>query len=195
MKGMLSLSGVCACVIAATATPASAQADVTIGYQFLHASGSFVDPRSIIDDSRNFPLGFNIDVSAPVAPHVRLVGEVNWGRHRDTFTANLNVDRTATAVGGGIRLLFPVGSARATPFVQVIAGAEHESVNDGETVARPGDSGTHFMMQPGAGLAIKTGWPWEFVAEADFRRIVADKTDNTDFGDEFRLFFGIRLDF
>jgi hypothetical protein len=51
------------------------------------------------------------------------------------------------------------------------------------------------MMQPGAGLAIKTGWPWEFVAEADFRRIVADKTDNTDFGDEFRLFFGIRLDF
>ena len=79
----------------------------TIGYQFLHASGSFFDPRSIIDDSRNFPLGFNIDVSAPVAPHVRLVGEVNWGRHRDTFTANLNVDRTATAVGGGIRLLSP----------------------------------------------------------------------------------------
>jgi len=103
--------------------------------------------------------------------------------------------RSTGAVGGGIRYLFPVGSARATPFVQVILGTEHESVNDGESVTRPGDSGNHFMMQPGAGLAIKTGRPWDFVAEADFRRIVADKSDISDFGDEFRLFVGIRLDF
>src|SRR5262249_8023024 len=98
-----------------------------------------------------------------------------------------------TAYAAGVRFAFPGGSSNPVkPFVDVVLGATHVSTTSANGRVPIDTSETHFMVQPSLGAAIVLARPWTLMLQAKFPLITG--TGET-FGDEYRIFAGIRLDF
>jgi hypothetical protein len=171
------------------AVPAFAQAggavstrpiDLAVGYQFTHTPDV------------NLPLGFGVDVAAPIADTLSVVGEFSWARRMvDEISGfNVSVSQTLTTFGGGVRWNPP--SSDVKPYVQVIAGAARAAVGDltfaGVTVAATSE--TKFMLQPGVGVSAGVATGLRGFGEVDFRRIFADTGEN-----EVRVLVGVVFGF
>ena len=154
-------------VLAVGATwPAAAQ-DVSFGYQFQRTS--------CCGNSNNFPMGFNVDVSAPISGVVSGIGQFDWSRRSDG-----GVTESIAAFGGGIRCSRS-SNPKATPFVQVAVGGAHDSIGD--------SSRTDFGVQFGGGVAAPINDKISAVGQVDYRRALKEGEDTN----AIRFVVGIRV--
>jgi hypothetical protein len=126
-----------------------------------------------------FPFGLNVDGARNFGP-LGIAAELGWAyRSQDDEGISL------WNFGAGPRWSGS-RSGRLWPFAQVIAGGLH---------ARGfGDSETHFMLQPGAGLGVLYGDGWGLFGQVDYRRVFLDEDIDGESGEnEFRIYFGVRV--
>jgi len=147
-------------------TPAMAQTEVGVGYQWQHLSCSGCE-------GVNMPFGLNFDVGGRVMPNLDVIGQVDWSRKSES-----SVTENLTAFGGGIRWNAATMST-AKPFIDVLVGAAHDSVE--------GFSQTKGMIQLGGGVAFPLNAKWSGVGQIDYRRFFTDPGTNS-----IRLVFGVR---
>lgn len=164
----------------AFAAPASAQdapaLDLGIGYQWLHAP------------DQAYPLGFNLDLSGTLTDDIRWVGEVGWSRDSesdDDFGAEGSL--TATSFAAGVRWTPPAAAYR--PYVQVLLGAQRDSVNVDSDIVGFDVSDTNAILQPGAGLTVPVGANWGVFGQADWRHVFYEG----DGANDFRFVVGARI--
>jgi hypothetical protein len=159
---------VVACGAMSVAVPAAAQ-DLSLGYQFQRFSGE--------GDAVNAPVGFNVDVAAPLAGSLSLVGQFDWSRKSASETVfGTSVDATANfaTFGGGLR--WNAGSnGSAAPFVQALVGATRSSF-DSNVAGQQFDagSGTDAMFQIGAGVTVPMSGTLSALGQVDYRRIFGE---------------------
>ena len=112
------------------------------------------------------PLGFSVGIVGSLTPTWSAIGEIAAARESEELPG-IETRFTILDIGGGVRW---------TP----------------ETIGLD-QSETDFMIQPGAGIAYRVTDLWSAVAAL---KLTETLTQNEfDLGDEFRLFFGVRLDF
>jgi hypothetical protein len=170
--------------VAAQPTAAASQPiDLSVGYQFTHTPDT------------NLPLGFGVDIAAPLTDSLSVVGEFAWGRNANSnvfvgLGSSVTVTQTLTTFGGGVRWSVP--SSEFAPYIQLLAGAARGAVGDvtfaGTTV--PGTSDTKFMVQPGVGMSTGFANGLRGFGEVDFRRVFADPGEN-----EIRILVGLMVRF
>lgn len=153
--------------VMSAAVPAAAQ-DLSLGYQFQRLSA---DGETI-----NAPVGFNVDVAAPIAGRLSVVGQFDWSRKSESETVfGTSVDATANfaTFGGGLR--WKGASGAATPFVQALFGATRASF-DNNVAGQQFDSGsgTDAMFQLGGGLTVPLSGNLNALGQVDYRRIFAE---------------------
>jgi hypothetical protein len=176
--------------------PAQAQSAFELGYQLAH----------IPDET--LPIGVSFGVLGRWTPSWNIVGEVAVARESHAIPG-VEADFTIFDIGGGVRWT-PQVVNRLEPFVQIIVGATRRSVNFDpelgpsdpirEELAVLGldflfldESETDFMVQPGVGLSYRLTDGWSALAAIKFTETL--NQDEFDIGDEYRLFFGVRMDF
>jgi hypothetical protein len=150
-----------------------------VGYQLAH----------VPDDT--LPLGFALGFVGRVTPTWSIVGEVAGARESNE---GLGVATTFSIFdfGGGARWA-PAVAGPWMPFVQFLAGGLTRRVSFEPDVVNVDQTETDFMMQPAVGIA------WQFtdrtaaVTAVKFTETLTE--DEFDIGDEYRIFFGVRLDF
>ena len=166
-----SIRMVCASVtllLAGFALPAAAQdrgADLSVGYQY-----QWVPAGGI-------PVGFNVDVSAPLGTVVSIVGQFDWSRKSEP-EIQLTSTQTVSMFGGGFRWSRRGSTAR--PFLQLLAGVTRNSFhttfsanNAPQVAGRTFDSGgTLTTVQVGGGLAVSLNSRISAVSELDYRPYV-----------------------
>jgi hypothetical protein len=86
-----------------------------------------------------------------------------------------------------------LAAARVSPFVQILAGAVRRSIDFEPDMTGLDQSETDFMFQPGAGIAYRLTDLWSALAAIKLTETLNE--NEFDIGDEYRLFFGVRLDF
>jgi hypothetical protein len=165
---------VVALAFAGVAAPAGAQTlrtpavEVGAGLQFLHIPGE------------NYPFGWNVDLSGPVADHdtVRWVGEGGYARANPLPVETLSFYH----FGAGVRFM-PADRHRAAPFCQILGGAAY-SKNQATEVGLWGP-----MVQPGVGVSVPISRYLNIVGQGDYRMaIFSGQVDN-----EFRFSAGARF--
>jgi hypothetical protein len=180
--------------IALTAIPASAQ-EISFGYQWQKFFIDFDDSEDLfVEDSLTAPLGFNFDVSAPLAESLDLVGQVDWSRQSegfDLFGEDFSVSTNFFTFAGGIRWTSR-SNPSAMPFIQALFGATRSSIGCDVAGFECEDflddtSSTASMLQFGGGVAIPVGG-WALVPQVDYRRLFEDEGTNA-----IRLVIGARF--
>jgi len=156
-----------ACAMLCGATPAFAQSEVSVAYQFARLS--------FPGESLNFPVGVAADYAHAVAANVRLVGVVNWMRKHEagqvetsigTFAEDVTI--TQFSLGGGVRV-----DAGGGLYAQAVAGVARNSIRvivNGVSAAEP--ASTDFMFSPAAGLTIPIAARVRLLVEVGFRFIL-----------------------
>jgi len=168
------------------AIPAAAQ-DVTLGYQF---------QRILNDDGLNLPLGFNIDVSAPIGTgNLSVLGQFDWSRKSESESlegVEISGSTTLATFGGGIRWSGTTGS-QATPFLDVLVGAARntETCEVAGVNLCEGFSGTNALVQFGGGVAVPLNEDCDIVGQADYRRIFTEGEGTN----SIRFVGGVRIRF
>jgi hypothetical protein len=158
---------------------AEAQSGWELGYQLAHI------PRETL------PLGVSVGVLGGLTPTWSVIGEIAAARESEEIPG-LETKFTILDVGGGMRWT-PQLESRVRPFVQVLVGAVRRSIDFDPELGGLDQSETDFMIQPGAGIAYRMTDLWSAVAAL---KLTETLTQNEfDIGDEYRLFFGVRLDF
>jgi hypothetical protein len=142
--------------------------DLSVGYQFQRLF--------VTGDSLNLPAGFNVDISAPIVWGLRVVGQFDLSRRTVSevmFGTTLEATSTFSTFGGGVRWTRHANTS-ATPFVQLVAGATHESDNGkiaGVSFSGADFSATDAMAQVGGGVAVPLRKRVSAVGQFDYRRI------------------------
>jgi outer membrane protein with beta-barrel domain len=159
----------------ATGTSLNPTWETSAGYQVLHVP------------HQTFPFGLNVDGAANFGP-TGLVAELGWAVHKsDDVTTNV------FNLGAGPRWTART-QAKAWPFVQVIAGMAHARVSVDTAGIEVTSSGTHFMLQPGAGAVFLAGDGWGIVGQVDYRRVFLDKDKTGKSGEnDVRVLVGVRF--
>ena len=157
----------CAVLVVGVAWPAAAQ-DVSFGYQFQRTS--------CCGHSNNFPMGFNVDGSAPIGGGALSgIGQFDWSRRSDE-----GVTENIAAFGGGIRCS-RMSNPKVTPFVQVAVGGARDSFD--------GSSRTDLGVQVGGGVAAPINAKISAVGQVDYRRAFKNGEDTN----AIRFVGGIRV--
>jgi hypothetical protein len=182
----ISLTAALTCLlVAATAAPAAAQAEISAGYQFTHTP------------EVNLPLGFYVDVAGTVAPAIAIVGEVTGAYKSETVTSgatSVNATARLHTFMGGVRVASH-RDPRLVPFGQMLVGAARfdagfDATTSGMTVSAE-NAETHFALQIGGGVNAMMRRNLGLRLGADYRRIFFPG-----FGEnEFRLVAGLVLPF
>jgi hypothetical protein len=156
------------------ATPAAAQ-EISLGYQWQQVS---VDADEISSYCCTAPFGINFDFSAPLAPALDFVGQLDWSRWSESkVVLGTSVDASLdfTTFGAGIRWNAR-GNRGATPYLHGLLGATHTSIGcdvggiDCKDVLTDDEtSATNFMFQIGGGVAVPMGGV-NLVGQFDYRR-------------------------
>lgn len=187
----LQVGGFLALMIACVAPPASAQPELSVGYQYLRA----VIPGRYGE----LPFGWGVDYALPLTSGLRAVGSVDWGRRREALRStgsSVALELTQLTVAGGVRYevdLIAWPGARA--YVQALGGSARSAgtgVIDGATVLT---AVTHApLFQPGFGFFSPVSRRAGIVTEVDYRRLWGDPFDsivNEDVNG-VRVFIGVR---
>jgi hypothetical protein len=152
-------------VLAGLALPAAAQdrsADLSVGYQYQ------------LVPAGGIPVGFTVDVSAPLGTFVNIVGEFDWS-HTSEAEIQSTSAQTVFTFGGGIRVRRR--GPRTAPFLQFLAGVTRNSFqttysanNTPEFAGRTFDSGeTLATVQVGGGLTVSLNSRISAVGQLDYR--------------------------
>jgi hypothetical protein len=162
--------------------PASAQ-ELSLGYQWQQFSFDIDDEFDVfIDDSVTAPLGFNVDVAAPITGALDVFGQVDWSRQSqniDIFGQSVESSWTFLSYGGGVRWSSRA-SPSVTPFVQGLFGATRASVgcevltfDCDDFLDEDNLSSTNPMLQLGGGVAIPLGG-LSALGQVDYRRVFVE---------------------
>jgi hypothetical protein len=184
---------ICAVFIAALglSRPALAQSSWEFGYQPAHIPDNTV------------PMGFAIGLVGHLTPTWAIVGEVAAAKESDEVPG-FQSEFTNMDIGGGVRWV-PRTTWPVQPFVQVLTGAvrrgfdidvgdvDSDDEEDSDVDDGADQTETDFMIQPGAGISLRLTGLWSAVAAIKLTETLTQ--DEFDLGDEYRLFFGARLDF
>ncbi len=152
--------------------PAAAQDapkfELGVGYQYMHDSKSSLD----------FTRGWVLSAGADVASWFALVGEIGGSSKTLASAGSTDVDASLYTYLGGPKI---TASAKApvAPFVQILFGAAHGALSVGSPSSNLSVSGTHFAVQPGAGIDFNPSPGFGIRVEADGRGI---KNDNDTVG-------------
>jgi hypothetical protein len=170
------LVGAVASLAMVVARPASAQ-DVTVGYQYQHLSGG--------GDGINYPAGFGVDASFPVAGNLSVVGQFDWSRKSESASylgTSVEASSKISTFGGGIR--WNGTGASAKPFVQGLIGAMKASadctvagISCSDLVGGVDTSSTNMMIELGGGVTFPLSGKVGGVAQVDYRRVFGDGSD------------------
>ena len=149
------------------ARPAAAQDtpkfEFAAGYQYMHDSKSSTDfpGAGCCRPAPTCPAGSPSSARSPAAPR----------RSRASGSTDLNVG-LYTFLGGP--RVTASSKAPVAPFVQILFGAAHGTLSVGTPSSSLSVSGTHFAVQPGAGIDFNPSPRFGIRVEADGRGIKGD---------------------
>jgi len=149
------------------ARPATAQDapkfELGVGYQYMH------DSKSDLDFAKGWVLSAGADVSSWFA----LVGEIGGSAKTLASAGSTDVDAGVYTFLGGPKITTSA-KAPVAPFVQLLFGAARGTLSVGSSSANLSVSGTHFAVQPGAGIDFNPSPGFGIRVEADGRGIKND---------------------
>lgn len=167
-RRMRFLAAVLVASSALMSAPADAQ-DVTVGYQFQQFRKT---------SEENYPLGFGVDASVPLAHRLSILGQIDASRKAQGGREDDGLyELTTTIATYAAGLRWTVQSADSTIFVQALGGAMRISLGckvDGVDVCH--DSGfdlaeSHGLVGVGGGLLFPIAKRVGGVAQVDYRRV------------------------
>lgn len=150
-----------------------------LGYQLAHVPGD------------TLPFGFGVGFVGRLTPTWSIVAEVAGARESED-ALGVETRFSIFDFGGGARWT-PAVAGPWRPFVQFLAGGLTRRISFESDVVRVDDTETDFMMQPGVGIAWQVTEQTAAVSAFKFTETLTQ--DEFDIGDEYRIFFGVRLDF
>jgi hypothetical protein len=146
MAKALSIIALITLAIHCDAAPASAQSDLSIGYQFVRLSPP--------DGAFNLPVGVGIEYAHSIANGWKVVGIFGWSRNNERRTVDsFSIDTTfaQSTFGGGIRREVNVKKGHA--YIQAALGAARSSFRATSNSLPAIDStSSDLMFQPGVGF-------------------------------------------
>jgi hypothetical protein len=180
------------CSILSPAATASAQSDVSIGYQYLRLSVS--------GEAVNLPQGFGVQYGQTIATGWQAVGVFGWAGKNDAGQVDafaLTTRFTQITLGGGIRREFRTRT-NAHPFVQAVVGVARSSFRFTSNGALGGlYTSNDLLVEPGAGLASVLAGRIGIFGEVDYRTIWPDANSEIYYSDDnvrgLRLLIGVRV--
>ena len=154
-------------VLLLLAHPATAQDapkfEFGVGYQYMHDSNS----------SQDFPRGWVLSAGADVSSWFALIGEVGGSSKTLASAGSTDLGVSIYTFLGGPKITAS-SKAPVAPFVQVLFGAAHGTLSVGSPSSSLSVSGTHFAVQPGAGIDFNPSPRFGIRAEVDGRGISGD---------------------
>lgn len=184
-------------VLVLAVSTASAQPELSAGYQFLRLSGADESPV-------NFAVGLAADYAHPLKDRWAVVGQLDWTRRSvsgtfsgDQFGKAFQFTSTLTQVSMAAGLRYGLKLSRVTPYVQALGGITRSSASaeiDGAEALD--EAAADLMLQPGVGAAVMVNEKWSGVGQVDYRSIFTG--DNSDIFFKptvrgLRLFLGVRF--
>jgi hypothetical protein len=167
------------------ATAASAQSNVSIGYEYVRLSISG-EPFSLRE-------GFGATYAVAISGRWQAIGSVDWARKNMSGLVDaymMGETFTQTTLGGGVRREFETG-INAHPYAQAVAGIARSSVRITSNGAVAIDSSSNdLLVEPGAGLALELTRRLGIFGEIGYRAIWPHADSDVYFFDTVR---GLRV--
>lgn len=164
MRKLSMFAAISAVLLLAAARPAQAQDapkfEFAVGYQYMHDNDSGLD----------YTKGWLVSAGADVVSWFALVGEIAGSSKTLGSVGNTNLDVNLYTFLGGPKFT-ATANAPVAPFVQVLFGAAHGSLSLGNSSSNLQIAGTHFAVQPGAGIDFNPSPRFGIRVEADGRAI------------------------
>jgi len=171
---------ICSALLLTVVTPSAAQMPLTVtgAYQVTHVP------------QQTLPFGWMAEAAVRVTHGWGGVGEIS-GTYKTVADSALTTDVNLAlhAYAGGVRwTVRPEGSV--APHLQLLVGAEHARVHASIASHEIGESMTHLMIQPGAGVSLALRGAVRAAAQIDYRRVFMDENAARN---RVRLLIGFRV--